>query len=85
MRHSLYFQYLNSTPSNRALGAEQKCKWWDSMSNRVTKMATEVEKEHSWQDDSLRRLEQYKAADTSSTILVSGYQFWSFRAIGYQK
>jgi hypothetical protein len=42
-------------------------------------MATELGKEHSLQDDSHCRLEQYRAAHTSSSILVHGYKFSFFK------
>jgi hypothetical protein len=78
----LYFQNLDNTTSNRAMWAEQNGDCWNYTSNRVNKMAAEVGKERSWQDDSLRRLEHKRAPDTSSNILVPGYNFNIFRVIG---
>jgi hypothetical protein len=62
--------------------AEQNGDCWNYTSNRVNKMAAEVGKERSWQDVSLRRLESYRAPDTSSSILVPGYKYNIFRVIG---
>jgi hypothetical protein len=53
----LYFQKLDVTTSNSAMWAEHNGDCWNCMSNRVNKMAAEVGKERSWQNDSLRRLE----------------------------
>jgi hypothetical protein len=49
------------------------------------KMATEVGKEFTWQDVALRRIEHYKAVDTSSTILIPGYKFTYYRATVSQR
>jgi hypothetical protein len=65
--------------------AGQNGEWWNSTSNRVTNMATKVGKERSWEDDTLSRHEQYRAANTSSPILLLGYEFILFRATGYSQ
>jgi hypothetical protein len=39
------------------MGAEQNGECWNYTSNRGSKMAAEMGKEHSWQDDSLCQLE----------------------------
>jgi hypothetical protein len=52
----LYFRNLDATTSNRAMCAEQNGDCWNCTSTSVNKMAAEVGKERSWQDDSLCRL-----------------------------
>jgi hypothetical protein len=48
----------------------------------MKEMVTGVGKELSWQHHSLCRFGHWRAPDTSSTILVPGYKFNLFRAIG---
>jgi hypothetical protein len=45
-------------------------------------MATDIGKELTWQDVPHFLLEDYSAADTSSTILVPGYKFDNFTGNG---
>jgi hypothetical protein len=49
------------------------------------KMAIEVDKEFTWQDVEFSRLQHYRAADTSTTILIPGYKFIHYRATVLQK
>jgi hypothetical protein len=51
-------QNLYATTTNHGKGAEQNGECYNSASNRMGKMATEVDKEITWKDDSLWRLEQ---------------------------